>query len=328
MGGSIRRRKAEFTRLAKHNRRWSYAILGLGLHKGMLSRTSSIRYSNHRHSFCCTVRPLFFEPDPNPTDTRRGLYSITFGHHQPDDRLAQRLADAVFAGLAIQGHPLYDEPPTALRFPSRFAGLQRTCSPDTLVAWYAVSSGSAGMDVMRTWQRIGTTSWVSPDIVAEVWHVLPALLSHGLFEASQFLCASLIDFSFPGDVATEYLAVPGRKPLSFFEQVRVEGAVLNAFKAIEAVIGDPPRDRDKLCRKLLSIGADPHENVGYDDECLRSLVEAVEQLRLYRDKGAAHGSTPWPRQTTFRQLNEFQTVAAGILWHAIDRKVAAQALVR
>jgi hypothetical protein len=264
-------REAEFLRLVEQNHRWSYAILGLGLHKGMLAPHSRRAYTVDRHGISCTIRPLFFDDNPHKLDTRSGLHSITFRAHAADDQLAQRMADAVFAGLAIHEHPLRSEPPSVLRFPSRLVGKRRACSRDVLVAWYAVTSGSHILDVMHTQERIGATTWVSPEIVAEVWRVLPALLTIGLFEGSQFLCASLTDFSFPGDVATEYLGEPGRKPASFFEQVRVEGAVMNAFKAIEAVIGDPPKNEAKLHHKLAIIGVDPQEQVGYPDETFRPL---------------------------------------------------------
>jgi hypothetical protein len=313
------KRADEFRLLAERNRRWCYALLGLGLHGGMLTRHSRRVYSASRHRVSCTVRPLFFDKNPNRLDTRSGLYSFSFQALAADDELAQKLADAVYAGLAIQGVPLCSEPPFVIKYPSRLVDGNRTCTPDLLLAWFAAATGSRDLDVMHVWQRIGMTTWLSHYTVAEVWRILPALLSPKLFEGSQFLCASLTDFSFPGDVETEYLAVPGRRPASFCEQVRVEGAVLNAFKAIEAVIGDPPKSEEKLRGKLVNVGVDPDKQVGYADAGLMPLINVVQRLQQYRDKQAAHGSTPMPRETTFRQLNEFQCVADTIIWTAIDR---------
>lgn len=321
-------RADEFLQLARLTHRWSYAILGLGLHRGMLAATSRRQYTNDIHGLSCTVRPLFFDTDTRQVTNRRGVYAVSFESHSRNDALAQRIADAVFAGMAILDHPLTDEPPIVIRFPSQLAGKHRVCPADVLVAWHSVTSDATEFDTMQTWQRVTTTTWVWHTLVTEVWRVLPVLLSPGLFEGSQFLCASLSDFSFPGDVATEYLEVPGRRPVSFFEQVKAESAIMNAFKAIESVIGDPPKDEEKLRRKLMDVGVDPDEQMGYYDEGLRSLARVVLQLRLYRDRRAAHGSTPAPRETTFRQLHEFQGVAGGLLWAAIDSECTRRGISR
>jgi hypothetical protein len=100
----------------------------------MLAPSSRKHYARDRHDFCCTVRPLFFEATPRLGGNRRGLYAITLESHSRDDKLAQRLTDSVFAGLAIQGHPLSAEPPAVIRFPSIPVGKHRVCSADVLAA--------------------------------------------------------------------------------------------------------------------------------------------------------------------------------------------------
>lgn len=137
-----------------------------------------------------------------------------------------------------------------------------------------------------------------------------------LFAATRFLNRSHDSFIvYPGqirEVASDVDAVPRTAS----GQTDFEDALHNAFKAVEAVIGDPPSDDRKFFDKLKDIGVDPQEKVGFTEKVPISTV--IRRMNEAWDKRSAHGST---RQRTIRaaELLEFQACAKAIILTALGR---------
>jgi hypothetical protein len=97
------------------------------------------------------------------------------------------------------------------------------------------------------------------------------------------------------------------------EKAKVETAVWNTLKSLEAIIGDPPKNERKLRKKLSDSGIDPDERIGYlwhstnTPDSLEPLIEKIRKLSVCRDKRAAHGSKTSPnRSITYYELMDFQ----------------------
>jgi hypothetical protein len=101
-------------------------------------------------------------------------------------------------------------------------------------------------------------------------------------------------------------------------QATWETALQNAFKAIEAIIGDPPKDDRKFDQLLRSIGLDPYEEVGFGEN--RSLREEIRFMNIARDKKAAHGST-LNRRLTVGEIHKYQACAGYVCQAAIETKL-------
>ena len=163
---------------------------------------------------------------------------------------------------------------------------------------------------------IGTFSATSPERHEAAWRI--AGVTYGderLFEATRFLKRSHDNFYvYPGqirDVAYD----PDVIPQTSCDQTHFEDALQNAFKALEAVIGDPPKDDRRFFRKLQEIGLDPLEEVGYATKIPIHLV--IREMNTARDKKAAHGSTG-NRTITAADLLNYQECSRYVVIAAVE----------
>lgn len=92
-----------------------------------------------------------------------------------------------------------------------------------------------------------------------------------------------------------------------------ESAFQNAYKAIEAIIGDPGKDRSdrKMKTRLQAIGLDPFESVGY--LLKEPLLERFKRYYAMRDSIAAHGSGKMKRPIKMGEIIDLQAMARHIL---------------
>jgi hypothetical protein len=159
----------------------------------------------------------------------------------------------------------------------------------------------------------------SEDRFEAAWRIASLVFrDQQLFEAVRFLKASRDDFFVsPGEV-NEVAYGDEIVPRTSAAQTRFENALQNAFKAIEAVIGDPPRDDRKFFQRIREIGLDPNGEVGYGEK--RPLHEAIRRANDARDKKSAHGRTG-DRSIRVRELLNHQACAMCIIWAALEKKL-------
>jgi len=98
----------------------------------------------------------------------------------------------------------------------------------------------------------------------------------------------------------------------------MENALQNAFKAVEAILGDPPNDDRKFFSKIKAIGLDPNEEVGRVAKT--PLHKIIRDMNFARDKKSAHGSTQY-RTITVSDLMEYQACARYIILAAIEKQL-------
>jgi len=106
-------------------------------------------------------------------------------------------------------------------------------------------------------------------------------------------------------------------PPSQAQRASIETAYQNAFKTIEAIIGEPPKDQRKLRIKLFEVGINPDEEVGYELYGMKpgkeTVLKKLMDMHQNRDKMAAHGRTTTPRTIGYCELKDKQALARYIL---------------
>jgi hypothetical protein len=135
-----------------------------------------------------------------------------------------------------------------------------------------------------------------------------------LFNAARFLQRSYENFYvWPGGIRETMW--DDAAPVSGAGQNNFEDALHSAFKAIEAVIGDPPKDDRRFFSKLMQIGMDPMEEAGYLEKIPIHCM--IRRMNDARDKRSAHGSTT-TRKISASELLDFQACAQVIVLAAIE----------
>ncbi len=243
-------------------------------------------------------------------------FKVQGGH--ADDGFAQQFADAAFVTLTLIFGPTFDESPVALRIPASLLAHKRL-SLKTLSAKQALTQP---LDELTMLHKFGKCVYVSPDVLTSVWKLLPLVTKPPFFEAVHHYDVSVDEYCFLGDDIGEFSADVTSRPLPHRDAVRAQNAVENAFKAIEAVIGEPPKDDNKLRRKLKAIGLDPDRELvwwpGLAKEC---VLAKVRSLHSNRDKRAAHAKTGNRQPFTYYEIMDSQGLARVILLTALENEI-------
>lgn len=275
-------------------------------------------------------------------------YFFWFPRYRRDDSKAQRISECLLYALALVHGPVEPEDESALVLPVPAAVLRgaETIEGEKLLEVVpdgplgkpgpfqltdltderkVVEEWPLGNDAALFWKRILRSTFGWPhDYFDAAWKIAPVLMAdEKLYSAVRFLKASQDDFYvYPGGVV-EVLGTPEVSPATGFEQSRLENALQNAFKAIEALLGDLPRDDNKLFAKMTSIGLDPQEEVGHARDLGQHgtrLYEFLRKMNKARDQRAAHGSTTDRKITVFEML-DYQACARFVVWSAVEREL-------
>lgn len=142
-----------------------------------------------------------------------------------------------------------------------------------------------------------------------------------LFNAVRFCVNSQKNFYIsPGEI-DELVENSGEQAKNSIEQNILEDALISSFKAVEAILGDLPKKDTKLLNKVLEIGLDPHELVGYVDK--KPLYLHIREMENFRNSKSAHGRS-LNRDITFLELKEFQECATTIVYYGIRSELKKQ----
>ena len=153
---------------------------------------------------------------------------------------------------------------------------------------------------------------------ATIMPLLPAmLLDDDLWRGAQYYLGSVSLFAFMGDDMLDTLNERHAVPETPYRMVDAESAVWHAFKAVEAVIGDPSSDERKLRRHLDDLGLTDFPGVWQHEEPV-DLVARVSDFVGTRDRRTAHGRHHRHREPlTFYEIMDYQYFASALLRHYV-----------
>lgn len=255
-----------------------------------------------------------------PAHTPNQRYFFRFPRGRPDHAAAIQVAESLLYGLNISFGP-FGDPDTFDRVYALPASMVKGTTPIELGT--LIEFEEAKPPQSRTLEFpglvLGSASFIESHRMAVAWKASRVFFhSHRHREAGRFLKASQDAFYvWPGQI-DEVLSEPSLAATTGQEQTCLEDALINAFKVIEALLGDPPRDDRKFFTKLQSIGIDPNESVGYHSS--RALHEVIREVGRARDHKSAHGSTP-DRIIEVAKMFEYQACARHVLVSALEKQL-------
>lgn len=243
-------------------------------------------------------------------------FFFRFQRFKRDDQLAQKFAESLIYSAEFLHGPLInqDQPIFAFRVP---ASVMQSSSPLTFEQLEEVER-------VRPYEErrlpftysLGSACFLLEYKIEAAWRIAPIVFQNeNLRRALAFYSESQHKFYVSPGELPEVINNGDDAPETTKVQMERESAIQNAFKAIEAIIGDPPKDKKKLHAKLTAIGIDPNEQVGYRTK--RSIETEIREMNRVRDKKAAHGSTDNRSLTAIEVLN-YQDCAGYIVQAAIE----------
>jgi hypothetical protein len=248
-------------------------------------------------------------------------YFFRFPWYKKNDSNAIHIAEAILYTASTICGPFMDtnEEAVVLRVPKELVKDQEAVSLDALIQLEASRDWSDRVTINATY-AIGTATRFAEIHFEDFWRLVPYVYASAkLFDAVRFLAVSHHNFYvYPGQIE-DVVYNPTHAANTGHEQNALETALQNAFKAIEAVIGDPPKDDRKLALRLRNIGLDFQEEVGYGNK--DRLGPLIRKINLERDKKAAHGSTS-PRTIRIVDMMEYQACARYIVIAALEHEAS------
>lgn len=244
-------------------------------------------------------------------------YFFSFPRYQRDDKKAQDIGECfLFSLVFVHGPEIFlDETRSVFRVPFEVLRNKIEIPLDQLEE-IEESRSFFDRTLESPFHTLGAISGTTGKRYDAAWKITPMLLKNeSIYHAVRFIEASKKEFCiYPGEVR-DVLNEPDQTAITGSDQTRFENSLQNAFKAIEAVIGDPPKKDARFFLKLKSIGLDPNIEVGYREK--RPIFKFIREMNNIRDKKAAHGSTK-NREITVCELMEYQECAHSVVWVAIE----------
>lgn len=235
-------------------------------------------------------------------NNRRFVYSLLNG--EIDDQLAQNFADALMVALAVRYDIGIDDPPIPLRLH------KSQIKAGEIIQWQdIVNSDDRYIKESFLWHMsIG----LPPNILTWAFQAIPVLIHNpSIMNSCSFYRESILKIWHCEEDIAEMI-LDGDTPTSVVERANIETAYHNAFKAIEALIGQPSKDKNKLRIQLHEQGINPDEIVGYDTlrgKNEETILKKVLVMLENRNHKAAHGKTDKPRDIGYLELADKQKLA-------------------
>jgi len=182
-----------------------------------------------------------------------GRYAVRFPYYRRNDLVAQHIADALDATLRLTHGPALFEPARSIGFPralecsSSDVRHDHLMKPDCtrvvhradLVAFDRLRNDDQTVGDLLIGSLLRDCFQVPRDELNAAFEMLPVTARAPYLQAVHFYRESIGDFYFSGDVIQTTLSNPKSAPASQLERAKAEAAVWSAFKALEAIIGDP-----------------------------------------------------------------------------------------
>ncbi|MBD3305484.1 hypothetical protein GF348_03850 [candidate division KSB3 bacterium] len=247
-------------------------------------------------------------------------YFFRLPRYSRDDELAVRVGESALYAMSVSSGPYLEEYQTlsVFRIPAEIVRGEECVGIEKLVQ---IEEARVPDDRITDYPAgtLRAARFCSSAAVDEAWRIAPAIFhSESLYHAARFLKASSDQFYIAPGQIDEVLRQPDLKAETGSEQTQMENALQNAFKAVEAVIGDPSKDDRKFFPKLKAVGLHPMGKVDYRTKT--PIHQVIRDMNLARDKKSAHGSTS-DRMISVCELMEYQACARHVLLSAIEKEL-------
>lgn len=151
----------------------------------------------------------------------------------------------------------------------------------------------------------------------------PGSPTRGAFPALTYyrLSISQVYLLGPPDDVAWILDNREERPGGYHDGAQAEQCFLNAYKAIEALLGGKLSRSDRQLRTQIGkIGLDPDYAMALPDEERRTRFERIKRLREVRNTRAGHGGSTAPERTLLTHFDVFeaQWVANHAIGDALD----------
>jgi hypothetical protein len=165
--------------------------------------------------------------------------------------------------------------------------------------------------------KIRSSIYIPDQSTAMIFYLLPFVLQNeDLFNACSFFRSCCSEYSFMDGVVSEVLYDPRRQPVSEPERLGFENVVLQSFRVIEAIVGEPGKE-DRFRQHLAGWGLDYDEAVGFGRRRRGKLGDRIRWLQEARDSAAAHGKRRRKSPFTLFEAMEAQHLAESTLHRAL-----------
>ena len=303
-----------------------YVILQLGIHEfgiandGSKRALTALRYAKRVcRQIGVTLWPLRIGMGQNRSHYH---YAFRFPWNSRNDAVAWRLGESLISSISVLCGPQLDDTIVpVLRVPIHMVR-NKSCVEvrDLLKLEQQRAPNERSVDSLGS--EFGSINYPPTECIKAAWRTIPALYHSDVAHRSfAFMCASYRDIYTPRAERYSISQQPDSAKQSAFDQSRKENAFLNAYKGIEAILGQPSTQKSKLSDRLRSIGLDPTRMVGYQVQC--SLVEMIYRVESIRNKRAAHGSTR-NRTISTAEVLECQSLAELVLFQFIESLLVQQ----
>jgi len=235
-------------------------------------------------------------------------YFFRFPRYKCDDSRAQKFAESFMLAIELLKGPSvsYYESQMVFRVPADVVRNKKVLFFDDLRKHeYSGLLSVAG------------AKFFLPDLIELAWKITPVIFyEDNIHRALLYLRTSHHHF-FSAPPSKRYHYDPDLLPEPGIEQTNWENSLFHSYKAVEAIIGDLPKDDTKLKDRLESIGLDPAEEVGFVVK--RHLIDELKNMNKARDKKGGHGSTP-KTQIKLWEMQNYQECARYVIQSAIETK--------
>lgn len=281
------------------NQSQNHFVIGNKIAENLGVKLSSIIIENKEH--------------PNSTFLR---YLFRFPYFQRNDKLATHFVESFFLAISYAYGPFLDVfgEPLLFRIPRSLLKDRKSIYSYELLQIEKARQWSERISEFPE-STFGSYIDICDNCIADAWKLTPLLFNRQyIFNAFRFLKTSQDFFYvYPGQY-DDILFGEDSSANNANEQSSLEHALQESFKAIEAIIGDPPRNDENFFAKLKSININPFETFGVEN---KPIFQVIRDINTARDKKAAHGSTR-NRTISTKELFIFQNCARYVISQACE----------
>jgi hypothetical protein len=161
--------------------------------------------------------------------------------------------------------------------------------------------------------RLGSFVVIPDPPMATIFYLLPFVLQNeDLFNACSFFRSCCSEYSLMDGVVGDVLHEPRQEPENESQRLGLENVVLQSFRTIEAVVGEPGNE-ERFRARLKAWGMDYDERVGFPGRRKHRLGDRIRWLQDARDSAAAHGKRRRRNPFTMFEAMEAQHLADAVL---------------